>query len=94
MSTFMAKKPFSTSSYVIDAADQVIGWPAVAIAKLQRAGKPEHTPYIDTAISSSSSTPRRNSPAKVGVTDLSRYTRHPGGLKVVNAKEMLAKKPR
>ena len=50
MSTFMAKKETVQHNwYVVDAADQVVGRLAVAIANLLRGKhKPEYTPHIDT----------------------------------------------
>jgi large subunit ribosomal protein L13 len=97
MSTFMAKKETVQHKwYVIDAADQVVGRLAVAIANLLRGKhKPEYTPHIDTGdfVIVINAEKVKFTGNKWESQTYSRYTRYPGGLKVVNAKEMLAKKP-
>src|SRR5262245_992545 len=97
MSTFMAKKETVKHNwYVIDAADQVVGRLAVAIANLLRGKhKPEYTPHIDTGdfVIVINAEKVKFTGNKWESQTYSRYTRYPGGLKVVGAKEMLAKKP-
>ena len=61
MSTFMANKGnIERKWYVIDAAGKPLGKTAAAAAVLLRGKhKPEYTPTLTAAISSSSSTPSR-----------------------------------
>lgn len=61
MSTYMAKKDIAGRKwYVIDAAGKPLGKTAVAVADVLRGKcKPEFTPTLTAAISSSSSTRRR-----------------------------------
>lgn len=97
MSTFMAKKEtVQRKWYVIDAADQVVGRLAVAIANLLRGKhKPEYTPHIDTGdfVIVVNADKVRFTGNKWESQTYSRYSRYPGGLKVIGAKEMLAKNP-
>jgi large subunit ribosomal protein L13 len=97
MSTFMAKKETVQHKwYVIDATDQVVGRLAVAIANLLRGKhKPEYTPHIDTGdfVIVVNAEKVKFTGNKWESQTYSRYTRYPGGLKVVGAKEMLAKNP-
>lgn len=97
MSTFMAKKEtVKRNWYVIDATDQVVGRLAVAIANLLRGKhKPEYTPHIDTGdfVIVINADKVKFTGNKWESQTYSHYTRYPGGLKVVGAKEMLAKNP-
>jgi len=97
MSTFMAKPGIVPQRwFVIDATDQVVGRLAVQIATILRGKhRPEYTPHIDTGefVIVVNAEKVRFTGKKLQTKTYSWYTRHPGGLKTVLARDVLATKP-
>jgi large subunit ribosomal protein L13 len=97
MSTYMAKKGKITQRwFVIDAADQVVGRLAVQIATILRGKhRPEYTPHLDTGefVIVVNAGKLRFTGTKMQTKTYQSYSRHPGGLKIVSARELLAKRP-
>ena len=97
MSTVMAKKgEVHQRWYVIDAADQVVGRLAVQIANLLRGKhRPDYTPHVDTGdfVIVVNASKVRFTGKKMDTKTYQSYTHYPGGLKIVAAKELLAKHP-
>lgn len=103
MSTFMAKPADLGSAgkipqrwFVIDAADQVVGRLAVQIANILRGKhRPEYTPHIDTGefVIVVNAEKVRFTGKKLETKTYHWYTRYPGGLKTVTAKEWMDKHP-
>ena len=97
MSTYMAKKGKITQRwFVIDATDQVVGRLAVQIATILRGKhRPEYTPHLDTGefVIVINAGKLRFTGTKMQTKTYHWYTRHPGGLKEVSARELLAKRP-
>jgi large subunit ribosomal protein L13 len=97
MSTFMAKPAtISRRWYVIDATDQVVGRLAVHIATVLRGKhRPEYTPHIDTGdfVIVVNAEKVRFTGKKWDTQRYHWYTRYPGGLKEVTAKQLLQKHP-
>lgn len=97
MSTFMAKKGQVPQRWlVIDAADQIVGRLATRIATILRGKhRPEYTPHLDTGefIVVINAAKVRFSGKKMQTKTYQWYTHHPGGQRVVSAKEMLARRP-
>src|SRR5262245_64831256 len=97
MSTFMAKPgQVPQRWWVIDATDQVVGRLAVQIANLLRGKhKPEYTPHFDTGdfVVVVNADKVKFTGKKWDAKTYQSYSRYPGGLKVVGAKEMLARRP-
>ena len=97
MSTFMAKKgTLPQKWYVIDAADQVVGRLAVQIATILRGKhRPEYTPHLDTGefVIVVNADKVRLTGKKWDTKSYHWYTRYPGGLKEVSARNLLAKHP-
>ena len=82
--------------YLIDATDQVVGRLAVQIANILRGKhRPEYTPHIDTGefVIVINAEKIRFTGKKMDTETYQSYSHHPGGLKVVTAREMLAKHP-
>jgi large subunit ribosomal protein L13 len=98
MSTFMArpKTPEQQEWLVIDATDQVVGRLAVQIANILRGkDRPQYTPHIDTGrfVIVVNAEKVRFTGKKMQTKKYQSYTRYPGGLKEVFAKDLLAKHP-
>ena len=97
MPTFMAKKETLEHSWLlIDATDQVVGRLAVQIANLIRGKhKPTYTPHVDTGdfVIVVNAEKVKFTGKKWDTQQYASYTHYPGGLKLVGAKEILAKKP-
>ena len=97
MSTFMAKKSeLPQRWYVVDAADQVVGRLAVQIATILRGKhRPDYTPHVDTGdyVVVVNAEKVRFTGNKWDTVSYKAYSHYPGGLKVVGAKEMLARRP-
>jgi large subunit ribosomal protein L13 len=93
----MAKKGAITRKWhVIDAADQVVGRLAVQIATLIRGKhRPDYTPHTDTGdfVIVVNAEKVRFTGKKWDSQTYEWYTHHPGGRKVVKAREVLAKHP-
>src|ERR1700756_5476865 len=97
MSTFMAKKgELPQRWFVVDATDQVVGRLAVQIANILRGKhRPEYTPHLDTGefVVVVNAAKVRFTGKKLLTKTYQRYTHHPGGLKQVTARELLASHP-
>jgi large subunit ribosomal protein L13 len=97
MSTFLAKTgQVPQRWFVIDATDQVVGRLAVQIANILRGKhRPEYTPHIDTGefVIVINAEKVRFTGKKWQTKTYQHYTRHPGGLKIEPAKEVLAEHP-
>jgi len=93
----MAKKEtVERKWYVIDAADQVVGRLAVQIATILRGKhRPDYTPHVDTGdfVVIVNCEKVRFTGNKWNTKTYSAYSHYPGGLSVVGAKEMLARRP-
>jgi large subunit ribosomal protein L13 len=97
MSTFMARPATLTRRWLlIDATDQVVGRLAVQIANILRGKhRPEYTPHIDTGefVIVVNAAKVRFTGRKMQTKKYQWYTRHPGGLKEVYAKDLIVKHP-
>ena len=97
MSTYMAKEGAIVQRwFVIDATDKVVGRLAVQIATILRGKhRPEYTPHCDTGefVIVINAEKVRFTGNKLDTKTYQWYTRHPGGLKVVTARNVLASKP-
>lgn len=97
MLTFMAKKgEVPQRWFVIDATDLVVGRLAVQIATILRGKhRPEYTPHQDTGefVIVINAEKVRFTGKKWDSQVYQSYSHYPGGLKVVTAREMLAKAP-
>jgi len=97
MPTYMAKKGQITQRWhLIDASDQVVGRLAVRIATILRGKhRPEYTPHVDTGefVVVVNAEKVRFTGKKLLTKTYQSYTRYPGGLKEVTAKEMLTRRP-
>jgi large subunit ribosomal protein L13 len=95
--TYMAKPgQVPQRWHLIDATDQVVGRLAVQISMLLRGKhRPEYTPHIDTGefVIVINAEKVRFTGRKLESKTYQSYSRYPGGLKVVSAKEMLEKHP-
>ena len=97
MSTYMAK-PATVSRrwYVIDATDQVVGRLAVQIATVLRGKhRPDYTPHVDTGdfVIVVNAAKVRFTGRKWDTQTYNWYTRYPGGLKEVTARQLLERHP-
>ena len=97
MSTYMAKKgEVAQRWWVVDATNQVVGRLAVQIATIL-CGKhrPQYTPHQDTGefVIVINAGRVRFTGKKLQTKTYASYSHHPGGLKVVSAREMLEKHP-
>ena len=92
MSTIMATPAtIQRRWYVIDAADQVVGRLAVQIANILRGKhRPEYTPHVDTGefVVVVNAEKVRFTGRKLETKTYHWYTRYPGGLKTVTAKQL------
>ena len=97
MATFMAKKgQVPQGWYLIDGTDQVVGRLAVQIANILRGKhRPEYTPHLDTGefVIVINAEKVRFTGRKMQTKTYQWYTRYPGGLKEVSARDMLEKHP-
>ncbi len=95
--TFMAKKgQVSQQWHLIDATDQVVGRLAVQIATILRGKhRPDYTPHVDCGdyVIVINAEKVRFTGNKWDTVTYKSYSHYPGGLKVVGAREMLARKP-
>src|SRR5215831_19665281 len=96
-STFMAKRGEVPQRWLlIDAADQVVGRLAVQIATVLRGKhRPEYTPHVDTGdfVVVVNAAKVRFTGKKWDTQRYHHYTRYPGGLKEVTAKQLRDKHP-
>ena len=97
MSTFMAKPgQVPQRWFLFDANDQIVGRLAVQIATILRGKhRPEYTPHIDTGefVVVINAEKVRFTGKKLDSQTYSHYSHHAGGLRVVTAREQLAKDP-
>src|SRR5436305_12310157 len=97
MSTFMAKKEtVKRQWYVIDATDQVVGRLAVTLANIIRGKhRPDYTPHVDTGdfVVVINAEKVRFTGRKLETKTYQAYSHYPGGLRVVTAKDLMARKP-
>ncbi len=97
MSTIMAKpEAISRRWFVIDATDQVVGRLAVQIANILRGKhRPEYTPHVDTGefVIVINAEKIRFTGKKLQTKSYRWYTRYPGGLKIVPARDWMEKHP-
>ncbi len=97
MSTFMAKASTITRRwYLIDATDAVVGRLAVQIANVLRGKhRPEYTPHVDTGefVIVVNAEKVRFTGKKLETKTYHHYTRYPGGLKEVRARDLMQKHP-
>ena len=97
MSTYMAKKgELEQRWHLIDATDQVVGRLAVQIATILRGKhRPEYTPHVDTGefVIVVNAEKVRFTGKKMQTKTYHWYTRHPGGLKQLTARDALARRP-
>ena len=97
MATYMAKKEKVEHKWVvIDAANQVVGRLAVQIATLLRGKhRPDYTPHVDTGdfVVVINAEKIRFTGKKWDTETYPLYSHYPGGLRVVTARELLAKQP-
>ena len=97
MSTYMAKPAtISRRWLLIDGTDQVVGRLAVQIANILRGKhRPEYTPHIDTGefVVVINAEKLRFTGKKLETKTYSWYTRYPGGLKTVLARDVMKKNP-
>jgi large subunit ribosomal protein L13 len=97
MSTFMAKPANITRRwFVIDATDQVVGRLAVQIATILRGKhRPEYTPHLDTGefVVVINAEKVKFTGTKMQTKTYHWYTRYPGGLKTVAARDLLQTDP-
>src|SRR5205807_3060252 len=97
MATYMAKTgQVPQRWYLIDATDQVVGRLAVKIATLLRGKhRPDYTPHVDTGdfVVVINCEKVKFTGNKWDAQTYSSFSKYPGGLKVVTAKEYLQRKP-
>jgi large subunit ribosomal protein L13 len=97
MSTFMAKKgEVPQRWHLIDATNQVVGRLAVQIATILRGKhRPEYTPHVDTGeyVIVINADKVRFTGKKWLTKTYQWYTRYPGGLKEVTARDVVASHP-
>jgi large subunit ribosomal protein L13 len=97
MATFMAKTgEVPRRWFVVDATDQVVGRLAVQIATVLRGKhRPEYTPHTDTGdfVIVINAAKVRFTGKKWDTQTYQSYSHYPGGLKVVTARQVLAKQP-
>jgi large subunit ribosomal protein L13 len=97
MSTFMAKPAtIQRRWFVIDATDMVVGRMAVQIANVLRGKhRPEYTPHVDTGeyVIVVNASKMRFTGKKLQTKTYNHYTRYPGGLKKVSARDLMDKHP-
>ena len=97
MATYMAKKgKIPQRWFLIDATDQVVGRLAVRVATILRGKhRPEYTPHVDTGefVIVVNAAKLRFTGKKLQTKTYQTYSHYPGGLKVVSAKELMARRP-
>jgi large subunit ribosomal protein L13 len=97
MATYMAKNgEVPQGWHLIDATDKVVGRLAVQIATVLRGKhRPEYTPHADTGeyVIVINAEKVRFTGNKLDTQTYQAYSRHPGGLKVVTARKLLASRP-
>src|SRR4051812_14734446 len=82
--------------YLIDAADQAVGRLAGQIATILRGKhRPDYTPHVDTGdfVVVVNAEKVRFTGNKWDTQTYASYSHYPGGLRVIGAKELLARKP-
>lgn len=93
----MAKKETVARKWlVIDATDKIVGRLAVEIATILRGKhRPDYTPHVDTGdfVIVINCEKVKFTGKKWDTQTYASYSHYPGGLRVVGAKELLARKP-
>jgi large subunit ribosomal protein L13 len=93
---FAKKESVERKWYVVDAQDQVLGRLAAEIARrLRGKHKPNYSPHIDTGdyIIVVNADKVRLTGKKLDNKMYYRHTGYPGGLKSINARQLLRRKP-
>jgi large subunit ribosomal protein L13 len=97
MSTFMANRDnIEQGWFVIDAADQVVGRLAVTIADVLRGKhRPVYTPHVDTGeyVVVINASKMKFTGKKLEVKMYQTYSHHPGGQKIISARDLMQRKP-
>lgn len=97
MTSFMAKTGSVPQRwFVIDATDKIVGRLAVQIATILRGKhRPEYTPHIDTGeyVIVINAEKVRFSGKKMQTKTYQHYSHHPGGQKIVTARQLIEKHP-
>lgn len=98
MKCYMAKKgELKQSWHVIDVTGKVLGRAAARIAMiLMGKHRPEYTPHVDTGefvIVINAAKVKVTGEAKLDQRNFERYSKYPGGRKVIPLRQMLADKP-
>jgi large subunit ribosomal protein L13 len=97
MSTYMAKQhAVEQRWYLIDATDQIVGRLAVQIANILRGKhRPDYTPHVDLGdfVVVINADKIRFTGKKLDTQTYSSYSRYPGGLKTVTARQLMEKHP-
>ena len=97
MSTFMAKPgQVPQRWHLIDATGLVVGRLAVRIATILRGKhRPEYTPHLDTGefVVVINASKLRFTGRKLQTKIYQSYSHHPGGLKKISARDLLATRP-
>lgn len=97
MTTFMAKpETFVPKWHVVDATDKVVGRLAVQIATILRGKhRPDYTPHLDTGdfVIVLNVEKVKFTGKKWDAKSYQTYSHHPGGLKTVSARHVLASRP-
>lgn len=95
--TYMAKpNEVERKWYVVDAADQTLGRLASEVASILRGKyKPTYTPHVDTGdfVIVINANQIKLTGNKMNQKEYVRHSGFPGGLKVLTAAEMLARRP-
>ncbi|WP_048601036.1 50S ribosomal protein L13 [Rubeoparvulum massiliense] len=95
--TYMAKpNEVERKWYVVDAADQTLGRLASEVASILRGKyKPTYTPHVDTGdfVIIINANQIKLTGNKMNQKEYVRHSGFPGGLKVLTAAEMLARRP-
>src|SRR3954463_11882151 len=92
----LKKETVARKWLLIDATDKVVGRLAVEISTLLRGKhRPEYTPHIDTGdfVIVINCEKVKFTGKKWDTQTYASYSHYPGGLKVVGAKELLARRP-
>ncbi|MFB3892856.1 MAG: 50S ribosomal protein L13 [Phycisphaerae bacterium] len=96
--TYMARKgELDRRWYVADVSGKILGRSATRIATiLMGKHRPEYTPHVDTGdfvIVVNAAKVKFTGASKPQQRDYQRYSKYPGGLKIIPLKEMMAAKP-
>jgi large subunit ribosomal protein L13 len=97
MSTFMANREnVEQGWFVIDATDKVVGRLAVKIADVLRGKhRPVYTPHVDTGefVIVVNAAKMKFTGSKLETKTYQSYSHHPGGQKIVTARDLMERRP-